>query len=140
MEVTHRTRNIRIAPRKLRLVIDKVRYQKAISASELLTVVPRKGALITRKSLQSAIQVAKDQDLDPSTLVIQRIWCDEGSSLKRTISHSRGRMARIMKKFSHLSIVLNGEPKTSSQRKVRETRTSTAVTESLPEPAVAQEN
>lgn len=131
MEITHRTKNLRIAPRKLRLVADKMRYEKADKALGLLPLIPNKGAGLLFKSLESAVQVAKDQDIDASTLVIQRIWCDEGRRLKRYIGHSRGRMAPIQKLHSHLSIVLTGE----AQQAKRRTKKAAA-----PEPVTAEEN
>ena len=109
MEVTHRTTKIRIAPRKLRLVAEKVKHMPAAKALELLPLVNRGGALHVRKSLKAAIAAAEDQNYDKDTLVIQRIWCDEGANMKRYIGHSRGRTSGIMKKHSHLSIVLKGE-------------------------------
>jgi len=119
MEITHRTNNLRIAPRKLRLVADKLRHQNTDQALGMLPLVVNKGAGLLEKSLKSAVQVAKDNNLDPSTLVIQRIWCDEGPKLKRMIGHSRGRMSMIMKKFSHVSIVLKGEKIQRSRAKAR---------------------
>jgi large subunit ribosomal protein L22 len=117
MEITHRTNNLRIAPRKLRLVADKIRYQNASHALQLLPLIVNKGAGMLYKSLKSAVQVAEDNDLDTTQLIIQRIWCDEGKPLKRMIGHSRGRMAQIMKQSSHVSIVLKGEPKVKAKRK-----------------------
>jgi hypothetical protein len=84
----------------------------------ILNLVPNKGADLIKKSLKSAVQVAKDNNLDPATLVIQRVWCDEGLAMKRLIGHSRGRMSRIMKKHSHLSLVLAGTELTRTRRKV----------------------
>lgn len=123
MEITHRTHNLRIAPRKLRLVVDKMRYQKAEQALEVLNLIPNKGGLLVSKSLKSAIQVAKDNNLDSSTLIIQRAWCDEGTKLKRLVGASRGRMLRIMKHYTHLSLVLTGEEMTRTRRKVKTTAT-----------------
>jgi large subunit ribosomal protein L22 len=108
-EITHHTRNIRVAPRKLRLVVDKVRHQRATDALELLPLITKRGALHIRKSLTAAIAAAKDRDLDPSSLIVQRIWADEGPAMKRIVRHSRGRASGIMKKHSHLTIVLKGE-------------------------------
>ena len=115
MEILHRTHNLRIAPRKLRLVADKIRYQEARNALGLLNLIPNKGGGLIHKALRSAVQMAKDHNIDPATLVIQRVWCDEGSSMKRAIGHSRGRMSPIMKKNSHLSLVLTGSELTSSR-------------------------
>jgi len=114
-EITHVTRNLRIAPRKLRLVIDKMRHMPAGHATEVLPLVVNKGARLAEKSLKSAIEVAKDRGLNPDTLLIQRVWAGEGMKLKRIIGHSRGRMAPIHKHYSHLSIVLKGEPLAKSR-------------------------
>ncbi|MEI6477869.1 MAG: 50S ribosomal protein L22 [bacterium] len=117
MEITHKTKNLRIAPRKLRLVVDKIRHQNAEQAVGILGLVPNRGGELIQKSLKSAIQVAKDKNLDASTLVIQRAYADEGMTLKRLIGHSRGRMSRISKKYSHLSIVLSGTEQVRARRK-----------------------
>lgn len=127
MEITHRTRNLRIAPRKLRLVADKIRYKNAEQAVQILNLVPNKGGHILAKSLKSAIQVAKDNNLESSSLIIQRVWCDEGTALKRLVGASRGRMLPIMKKYSHVSLVLVGE---SPKRVTKKKSTITPSTES----------
>jgi len=124
MEITHRTHNLHIAPRKLRLVADQVRYMNANQATGVLPLVINKGGHLIEKSLKSAIQVAKDNNLDLNTLVIQRIWCDEGMKLKRVISRSRGRMAPIRKHYSHLSIVLKGEVASKPNRRAKAATTS----------------
>ena len=117
MEITHRTNNLRISPRKLRLVADKIRHQNAQAALDMLPLVINKGAGLLYSSLKSAVQVAEDNDLDTTQLSIQRIWCDEGSKLKRAVHRSRGRMNRIIKHNSHVSIVLKGEPRKAAKRK-----------------------
>jgi large subunit ribosomal protein L22 len=109
MEVTHHTRNIRVAPRKLRLVVDKFRHLPAEQAVALVPLVLKRGSLHVEKALKAAIEAAKDKNLNPETLVVQRIFADEGAAMKRIISRSRGRATGIMKKHSHLTIVLKGE-------------------------------
>jgi large subunit ribosomal protein L22 len=108
-EITHHTRGIRVAPRKLRLVVDKVRHMPAGKALEILPLVPNRGALHVQKALKAAVGAASDKDLAQDSLVIQRIFADEGTAMKRVVRHSRGRAATIMKKYSHLTIVLKGE-------------------------------
>ena len=76
MELTHNTRNLSITPRKLRLVADQMRYKTAGQAVAMLPLMPQKAAGIMLKSLKSAVQVAKDNDLEPESLVIQRVWCN----------------------------------------------------------------
>ncbi len=135
MELTHHTRAIRIAPRKMRLVIDQFRHQPVDKALELLPLVRQGAAAHVYKSLKAARQAAEDINLDPATLVIQRLVCDEGTALKRMIKHSRGRSSMIMKKYSHLSIVLVGDQRTRTTKKVRAAAPKEEVTE-VTEPAV----
>ena len=128
MEITHITRNIRVAPRKLRLVTDAIMHQNANTAMGSLGVVNKKSAPLVAKSLKSAIQVAKDNNLNPDTLVIQRIFCGEGMKLKRSVGCSRGRMARITKHYSHLSIVLVGESRVAAKKAAKKNDNTTAKT------------
>lgn len=137
MEVQHHTRNIRIAPRKLRLVTDKIRHQKALDALGMLPLVTKRGALSIQKSLKAAVEAAKDQNLSADTLVIQRIWADEGPALKRTHTFSRGRMASMMKKYSHLTIVLKGEEVVSAPKRSKKEK---AAPDEAPEEVVEEGN
>jgi large subunit ribosomal protein L22 len=116
-QITHNTRGLRIAPRKLRLVVAKVRHMSADRAMQLLALLPQKGAPMVQRAIKSAIYAALDQNLDESTLVVQRIHVDEGTALKRLIKHSRGRSSMIMKKYSHLIVVLAGETKVASPKR-----------------------
>jgi large subunit ribosomal protein L22 len=110
MEFTHKTNNLAIAPRKLRLVADAMKHKDAALVLSLLALIPNKGAGLIRKSLLSAIDMVKQtSDTDLSTLIVHRIMCNTGRTYKRSIGHSRGRMAPIMKQHSHLSIVLTGD-------------------------------
>lgn len=115
-EITHLTRSIRIAPRKLRLVVDKIRHLPADKALEMLPFITKRGSLPIAKAVKAAIEAAKDANLDPATLVIQRAWADEGKALKRVIRLGRGRSSMIMKKYSHIGLVLKGEEKTRTKR------------------------
>ena len=116
-QITHHTRGLRIAPRKLRLVADKVRHLSADKAMQLTALLPQKGAPMIFRAVKSAIYAALDQNLDESTLVVQRIIIDEGAALKRLIKHSRGRSSMIMKKYSHINIVLAGDVKVAPSKK-----------------------
>lgn len=115
-EIQHHTRNIRVAPRKLRMVVDKVRHMPAEKAIATLPLVMKRGSLHVEKALKAAIEAARDKNLNPDTLVVQRIWADEGQALKRIISRGRGRATGIMKKYSHLTIVLKGEEGGSAKK------------------------
>lgn len=115
-EVQHHTRNIRIAPRKLRLVVDKVRHLPAEKAIALMPLILKRGSIHVEKALKAAVEAARDKNLNPDTLVVQRIWADEGQAMKRVITRSRGRSSGIMKKYSHLTVVLKGEEGASAKK------------------------
>jgi large subunit ribosomal protein L22 len=116
-EITHHTYNIRIAPRKMRLVIDKVRHMKASHALQVLPLVNKRGAADIQRAVKAAMFAAEDKNLDPNSLVIQQAWVDEAKALKRTIPQSRGRASLIMKKYSHIGLVLKGESKVKASKK-----------------------
>lgn len=102
------TRYVRIAPRKLRVVIDLVRGKNIQTALDILKFTPRYGAKIAYKAVESALSNAKQKsDVDVDTLVIQKITVDEGPTLKRSLPRAQGRVTRIRKKTSHLTIELD---------------------------------
>lgn len=133
-EITHHTRNIRIAPRKMRLVIDQVRHMQVEHALRVLPLVNKRGAEPIMKAVKAAMHAAIDQNLDPASLVIQQAWVDEAKALKRSIKFSRGRSGMIMKKYSHIGLVLKGEPKVRASKKK-----TTKVEEPADEPVAEQE-
>jgi ribosomal protein L22 len=69
------------------------------------------------------MQVAVNRNLDKSTVVIQRIFVNEGQRLKRYQGHSRGRIDPFQKQYSHLCLVIKGEPKAVSRRRTAKTET-----------------
>jgi len=101
------TKHVRIAPRKLRLVIDSIRKRPAVEAVGILSVMPRKGARIAVKTLKSAMANAKNLGLDVNRLVVADIRADGGPVLKRFMSRSMGRANRILKRTSHLTVIVS---------------------------------
>jgi len=120
MELTHVTHNLRIAPRKLRLVADAMRHKSVDQALGILPLMPQKAAGLFYKALAAAKQTALDHGMNGETLVIQRVMSDEGRKLKRAVHRSRGRMFPIQKFHSHLTIVVKGaEPVAKAARPAR---------------------
>jgi large subunit ribosomal protein L22 len=138
-EISHHTRSLRVAPRKMREVIDKVRHLNAEQALGTLPLVNRAAARPAAKALKAAIMAAKDASYDTATLTIQRAWVDEGTALKRAVRFSRGRSAGMMKKFSHITFVLSGEllSKPAAKKKVAKTEATPAPAEVADEQPVA---
>lgn len=108
MEVTAKLSNFRAAPRKVRLVADLVRGKKASEAQSILLFTVNKSSKPVLKLLNSAIDSAKkNHKLDESTLVISKITVDEGPKMKRWHPMSRGRAYPILKRTSHIVLVLS---------------------------------
>ncbi len=108
MEVVARARFIRIAPRKARYVVDMVRGRKAGEAMEILKFTPKKAARLVHKVVASAVANAEQRaDVDVDTLFIKKIFVDEGPTLKRWRPRAMGRATRILKRTSHITVVLD---------------------------------
>ena len=108
MEVRAVARFVRISPRKIRLVMDRIRGKKVEEAVNMLSFAPQKGARILKKLLDSAVANAlENSGLDVDTLYVMRVYADEGPILKRWRPRAQGRATRIRKRTSHLTIVLD---------------------------------
>ena len=108
MEIKVKLSNLRTAPRKVRLVIDLVRGKRVAEAQSILLFTTNKSARPVLKLLNSAIATAKnDLHLEESNLFISKITVDEGPKLKRWHPMSRGRAYPIIKRSSHIALVLS---------------------------------
>ena len=100
-------RTIRVSPRKLNLVAQLIRGKKVASALADLEFSRKRIAKEVRKCLQSAIANAENNhDLDIDELVVARAHVGKGLVIKRFHARGRGRAGKIMKPFSHLTIVV----------------------------------
>ena len=104
---TAKLRNIRIAPRKARLVADMVRGQKVSRAIDNLKVTNRKAAPLVSKLIQSAMANATNKEtVDIDRLVVAEIFVDEGATLKRFLPRAQGRATPLRKRSSHITVKL----------------------------------
>lgn len=107
MEITAQTRYVRIAPRKVKVVIDLIRGKKAGEALDVLTFTRKSASRTIEKLLRSAIANATRRgDIDVDTLYIKRISVGSGPSLKRFRPAPMGRAIPVKKRTSHIAIVL----------------------------------
>ena len=107
MEVKATTRYTRISPSKLRLPISEVKGKNAEQALALLKFMPLKAAGIIHKALQSAVANAEhNNELDVDKLIVKNIFVDQGPSMKRFRPRARGRASRILKRSSHLTVIV----------------------------------
>jgi large subunit ribosomal protein L22 len=104
-------RSARISPQKARLVADQVRGLSAERAVNLLRFSDKKAAAMIRKVVESAIANAENnQGADIDLLKVKTIMVDEGPVLKRFMARAKGRGTRILKRTSHITVVV-GEGK-----------------------------
>lgn len=108
MEARAINRNVRIAPRKMRLVVDLVRGKAVGDALAMLDHLPKKGARIVSKTLRSVVANAENtQSVDVDRLYIKSIAVDGGAVSKRFMPRAHGRATVIRKRTSHLTVVVD---------------------------------
>ncbi|KKU89988.1 MAG: 50S ribosomal protein L22 [Candidatus Yanofskybacteria bacterium GW2011_GWA1_48_10] len=99
--------NLRLAPRKVRLITNLTKGKDALKALEQLEFVIRRPALPVSKLLRSAIANAENNfNMVASNLFIKDFQVDEGRKLKRYKPKARGAVGEIQKKTSHLRLIL----------------------------------
>ena len=100
-------RFVRIAPRKARIVIDNIRGKDVAEALAILKFTPKAAAPIISKVLRSALANAvNNHDMDELSLYVAEAYVDAGPTMKRIQPRQRGRAFRILKRSSHITIVL----------------------------------
>jgi len=106
MESTAKVTHVRIAPRKVKIVLDLIRNQPADKAMAILKNTPKSASEVLVKLLKSAMANAEQKDMDMTKLYVAACSVDQGPTLKRIRPMSKGRAYRINKKTSHISITL----------------------------------
>ncbi len=108
MEAKAIVKNIRVAPRKARLVIDLIRGKSVTEADVILKNMNNKSARIIHKVLVSAVANAENlHELSKEDLYIKSTYVDEGQTLKRFRFGSRGYIDPIKRRTSHITIVVS---------------------------------
>ena len=107
MNVRAQAKHVRQSPYKVRRVLGLVRGLPVEEARTVLDFTNRKAALTIKKVLDSAIANAEHNfALDVDELFIAEAYADEGPTLKRWRPRARGRATRILKRTSHITIVV----------------------------------
>ena len=106
MEATAKVTNVRIAPRKVKIVLDLIRNKPCDEALAILKYTPKAACEPLEKLLKSAMANAENKDMDTSRLYVAECRVDQGPTLKRIRPRAQGRAFRINKKTSHISLVL----------------------------------
>ena len=107
MRVSAVLKNARLSAQKCRLVADQVRGLPVDAALNILTFSPKKGAVLLKKVLESAIANAEhNEGADIDTLKVTTVYVDKGPSLKRFTARAKGRGNRISKPTCHIYVTV----------------------------------
>src|SRR5437870_10222890 len=110
MEVISAYKYARIWPFKAREVTREIQCLPVSAALDLLAFTPKKAAFLVGMTLKSAIANAENNaNLKPDGLVVKEAIVGEGPTLKRIMARARGSASRILKRTSHIRIVLSDE-------------------------------
>ncbi|MBM7588300.1 large subunit ribosomal protein L22 [Bacillus pakistanensis] len=101
-------RTVRVAPRKVRLVVDLIRGKQVGEAVAILKHTPKAASPVIEKVLKSAVANAEhNYDMDVNNLVITEAYVNEGPTLKRFRPRAMGRASQILKRTSHITVVVS---------------------------------
>ena len=101
-------RTVRIAPRKVRLVVDLIRGKQVGEAVAILKLTPKAASPVVEKLLNSTMANAEhNYEMDINNLVVSQVFVDEGPTMKRFRPRAQGRASQINKRTSHITIVLS---------------------------------
>ena len=106
METKAQAKYIRIAPRKVQVIVPTIKGRKVEEAISILQFMPKKGARILVKVLHSAVANAEQNKVDIDTLVVKTVLVDGGPTLKRFMPRAMGRATPILKRTSHITVYL----------------------------------
>ena len=125
MEIRAVSKSVRVSPRKVRLVAQVIRNQKADDALRTLYLLKKRGSMVLEKTLKSAIANATNNaNLKREDLVIKSLDVLEAPAYKRYHPSTRGRIHPYKKRGSHITIVLEDlkveSPKEEVKKEVKE--------------------
>ncbi|MEJ2638687.1 MAG: 50S ribosomal protein L22 [Desulfosarcinaceae bacterium] len=107
MEAKAITKYVRISPFKVRKLTGVVKDKPVETALNSLKFMPQKAAAIVSKTIRSAVANAEqNMNLDVDDLIVRNLIVDQGPSLKRFKARARGRGSRILKRTSHITVIL----------------------------------
>lgn len=108
MQAKSVAKQVRISPRKARLVVDLIRGKQVGEAFAILKNTPRAASPIVEKVLKSAIANAEhNYEMEPDALSVTKAHVDEGATLKRFRPRAQGRAGRINKRTSHITVIVS---------------------------------
>jgi large subunit ribosomal protein L22 len=129
VESIARVRHIRVTPQKARRVVDLIRGKQATEALAILKFAPQGASEPVYKLVASAIANARvkadasNSYLDEQDLYIARAFVDEGTTLKRFQPRAQGRAFQILKRTSHITVVLATPDQMEAGKAAKKART-----------------
>lgn len=110
MDVRATAKTVRFTPRKVRLVLDMVRGRSVEEALAILKFTPNHAATAVAKVVKSAVANATNNNqLNAENLYIKACHANEGVVLKRFMPRAKGNAAQILKRTSHITVVVSDE-------------------------------
>lgn len=112
MEAVAKVRHIRVTPQKARRVVDLIRGKQAVEAMAILKFAPQAASEPIFKLVQAAVANAKvkadaaNSYFDEADLIVSKAFVDEGTTLKRFMPRAQGRAFQILKRTSHITVVV----------------------------------
>lgn len=101
-------RYVRISSRKVQIVINLIRGKSVDEALAILMYTPKAASPVVEKLLLSAIANAENNlSMDRASLYVAEVYANPGPTLKRFVARSRGSASPILKRTSHISVVLD---------------------------------
>jgi large subunit ribosomal protein L22 len=110
MQVRALARNQPVAPRKVRLVLEMIQGRQVDEALTMLEFMPQPSARMVWKTVKSAASNAENNfDLNPDGLRVVKAVANDARTLKRFRARSRGRVSPLLKRWSHIEVVVEGD-------------------------------
>ena len=112
MEALAKVKHIRVTPQKARRVVDLIRGKQAVEAMAILKFAPQAASEPIFKLVQAAVANAKvkadaaNSYFDEADLIVSKAFVDEGTTLKRFMPRAQGRAFQILKRTSHITVVV----------------------------------
>ncbi|WP_367670575.1 50S ribosomal protein L22 [Sodalis-like secondary symbiont of Drepanosiphum platanoidis] len=108
MDTISKYKYARSSPQKIRLVANLIRGKKALHGLEILNFINKKASYFLKKVLKSATSNAEyNNGINIKKLKIKKVFVDNGPSIKRTMPRAKGRADKLLKRTSHITIILS---------------------------------
>ncbi len=107
---------VRIAPRKVRIVMNLIRGKDVADAFAILKFTPKRGSKFIEKVLRSAVANAENNfEMDTEKLYVSTCFVDQGPTMKRIHPRSRGQAFSILKHTSHITVMVSEREEKSEE-------------------------